>query len=406
MIESTKRLDQVIFSLAVQTNDAEKLESFLNENTAFIDETMLVDGVHMQAIHVAAKNGFLECLQVLIAHNCQLNLSIPMKNSKSKLDFSALDLAIQHDHVTSAVALLEANCDISPQSLYLAAKGGRCEVLNRMLKQRKSVNVVWGVKKTGRRKAYYPLIEAAREGHIDCVRVLIKAQADVNYSRWDTIPPLIAACREGHVEIMSLLIEAGANVEIEDDDGHTALLEAVLLNQPEAISVLAESGCNLDKHFRPCEGRSPLKHAVMSHLKECVITLIENGSSFMDENGESVFNAALEHGSEDVVCALMDFGCFSPFEAKLHRAHHIVRERFQYYAKVQMQVLESLCWFPHNTVEEILLLIFPSGYFSEYWASTLLGVDQKLKTTKRPFCTSQSDFGKIDFPFSHFRVVV
>lgn len=68
-----------------------------------------------------------------------------------------------------------------------------------------------------------PLHMAAREGHTDILRLLIKAGADIDFKNALGDTPLHSAARYGHAEAVKRLVEAGANPAATDGDGRTAL---------------------------------------------------------------------------------------------------------------------------------------------------------------------------------------
>jgi ankyrin repeat protein len=90
-------------------------------------------------------------------------------------------------------------------------------------------------------------------GHIEVVKLLIEAGADVNaqpkalqgdFHRQRAVPEylgpaLIDASRGGHSEIIKLLIEAGADVNAKDLYGRTALMYAW---HTEIVKLLIEAG--------------------------------------------------------------------------------------------------------------------------------------------------------------------
>ena len=58
-----------------------------------------------------------------------------------------------------------------------------------------------------------PLIEAARGGDVEVVRLLLSAGADVERADSSDCTPLIYAARGGHVEVERLLLSAGADTK-------------------------------------------------------------------------------------------------------------------------------------------------------------------------------------------------
>jgi acyl-CoA-binding protein len=71
-----------------------------------------------------------------------------------------------------------------------------------------------------------PLHLAADRGHLDAIRALVKAGADVSAQDHDGIGVLQAAVIGGHVECCRLLLEMGADPHQSDHDGDTPFEEA------------------------------------------------------------------------------------------------------------------------------------------------------------------------------------
>jgi uncharacterized protein len=75
-----------------------------------------------------------------------------------------------------------------------------------------------------------PLLYAAREGCIECVKHLVAGKADLNLTDPEGITPLIMAVTNGHFDTGAYLLSAGANPNKWDWWGRTPLYEAVDLN--------------------------------------------------------------------------------------------------------------------------------------------------------------------------------
>jgi ankyrin repeat protein len=71
------------------------------------------------------------------------------------------------------------------------------------------------------------LLYAAREGHLDTVRTLVAAGADVNIASGDKMTPLIMAIANGHYDLGQFLLEHGADVNRAADSGLTALYATI-----------------------------------------------------------------------------------------------------------------------------------------------------------------------------------
>jgi ankyrin repeat protein len=75
-----------------------------------------------------------------------------------------------------------------------------------------------------------PLLYAAREGCLDCVKALIEGKADLNMADPEGISPLIMSITNFHFDIAAALIKAGANPDRWDLWGRSPLYCAVDMN--------------------------------------------------------------------------------------------------------------------------------------------------------------------------------
>uniref|UniRef100_A0A8C6THM1 Protein fem-1 homolog B n=1 Tax=Neogobius melanostomus TaxID=47308 RepID=A0A8C6THM1_9GOBI len=89
---------------------------------------------------------------------------------------------------------------------------------------------------------------AAKAGHFEVVRLLIRHQANVNH----TIPitkstPLRAACFKGHMDIVQYLVEHQADINIVDNDNTTCLMVAGCQGHTDVVRFLLERGADLNR---------------------------------------------------------------------------------------------------------------------------------------------------------------
>jgi len=97
---------------------------------------------------------------------------------------------------------------------------------------------------------YAALHQAADNGHLDCVQVLIDCGADVNIKSLDNKQtPLYIAAGRGHIFIVALLIENRANMNTEcdqtfDDDGDigVAIEVAAYYNHKDVVKMFLDKG--------------------------------------------------------------------------------------------------------------------------------------------------------------------
>ena len=85
---------------------------------------------------------------------------------------------------------------------------------------------------------------AAGEGHVDVVRALIAAGADVNAKSKSGFTPLLFAVRNAQIEALRVLLEHGANVNDVAADGTSALNVAIVNAFYEPASVLLDHGAD------------------------------------------------------------------------------------------------------------------------------------------------------------------
>lgn len=72
-----------------------------------------------------------------------------------------------------------------------------------------------------------PLLFAARQGCLDCGRILLKAGADINAADPNNITPMLLALINGHYDFAAFMIDQGADPNLADETGRTPLFAAV-----------------------------------------------------------------------------------------------------------------------------------------------------------------------------------
>ena len=83
-----------------------------------------------------------------------------------------------------------------------------------------------------------PLFIACQENHVEVVRLLLAAQAQVNQIKDKGWSACHLAAELGHPQVLEMLLEAGADVELKSDDGRTALDLAIRFKHPAAEAVI------------------------------------------------------------------------------------------------------------------------------------------------------------------------
>ena len=75
-----------------------------------------------------------------------------------------------------------------------------------------------------------PLLFAARQGCVECAKVLLEGGAKINTTDPDGISPVLLAIINGHYDVAGFLLNKGADPNLADETGRTALFSAVDFN--------------------------------------------------------------------------------------------------------------------------------------------------------------------------------
>ena len=89
------------------------------------------------------------------------------------------------------------------------------------------------------------ILDASVEGHVKCIRALIKKRIDVNMTGTDSVTALMLGAQKGHEECVALLIKAGASVNASMKYDKTALTIAAENRSSKCVELLI-GGANLE----------------------------------------------------------------------------------------------------------------------------------------------------------------
>lgn len=234
------------------------------------------------ALNIAARNGHLEIVQLLLS----------LKPTAGDSKFKQVD--VNHADRDGWTPLRSASW------------GGHTEVVKLLIDQPFcAIDLADKEERTALRAA-------AWSGHEDILKILIKAGADVNSVDKQGRTSLIAASYMGHYDIVEILLENGANVNHLDIDGRSALCVAALCGTSgysKVISCLLEHGANTDQLDN--DGMSPLLVSSFEGNNEVCELLLENGADpdLADFMGRTPLWAACTAGHAVVVKLLLFWGC-------------------------------------------------------------------------------------------------
>lgn len=201
-VKAANRYGVTALSLACITGDAAVVEKLLkagaDPNASGPDgETPLMTVAHSGAVDAA---------KVLLAHGAKVDAREAWHGE------TALMWAAAQSHPEMIKTLLAAGADINAMSTV----------------------VHWERQVTAEPRdkwlppgGFTPLMFAAREGCVECVKVLADAGANLNLADPDGITPMVDSIINGHYDVAAALLDKGADPNLFDKTGRAALYAAV-----------------------------------------------------------------------------------------------------------------------------------------------------------------------------------
>ncbi|XP_075457815.1 ankyrin repeat and KH domain-containing protein 1 isoform X4 [Ascaphus truei] len=284
------------------------------------------------ALTLACYKGHLDMVRFLLEAGAD-------QEHKTDEMHTALMEACMDGHVEVARLLLDSGAQVNMPAdsfespLTLAACGGHVELAALLIERGANLEEV-------NDEGYTPLMEAAREGHEEMVALLLAQGANINAQTEETqetaltlaccggfsevsdflikagadielgcSTPLMEAAQEGHLELVKYLLAAGANVHATTATGDTALTYACENGHTDVADMLLQTGADLEHESEG--GRTPLmKAARAGHL--CTVQfLISKGANInraTANNDHTVVSLACAGGHLAVVELLLAYG--------------------------------------------------------------------------------------------------
>jgi ankyrin repeat protein len=180
-------------------------------------------------------------------------------------DLDAVTALIEEDGAAVDTPIVYGEHSITP--LLKASWDGDLPIVQYLIGKGANVNARAGDTKET------PLINAVTRGHVDVVKALLEARADVTLRNRFDFNPFTSAVAAGNQEIAALLLDAGAKIG-DGASGLTPLAFAVSSGNIEMIRFLAARGADVNQGAKS-GGQTALISAIYGAQIEAVKTLIE-----------------------------------------------------------------------------------------------------------------------------------
>uniref|UniRef100_A0A8C7DNS0 Ankyrin repeat domain 6b n=1 Tax=Oncorhynchus kisutch TaxID=8019 RepID=A0A8C7DNS0_ONCKI len=139
------------------------------------------------------------------------------------------------------------------------------------------------------------LLVASHKGQADNVVQLINKGAKVAVTKYGR-SPLHLASYKGHTEVVRILLKADCDLDIQDDGEQTALHRAAVVGNSDVISALIQEGCALDRQDK--DGNTALHEVSWHGFSQSVKLLVKAGANVHSKNkaGNTALHLACQNG--------------------------------------------------------------------------------------------------------------
>ena len=151
-----------------------------------------------------------------------------------------------------------------------------------------------------------PLMEAARLGRIDCMKLLLNCDANINHTDYDGCSILQVAAAANQVQCVNLLLDLKVDVDHRDHDGSTVLHDVAARGAFHLLEHLLQY--MTDINVADNEGYSALYYSIFGGHMECTRLLVLFGAStnLVDDIGRTQAHYAVENKNFELFTLLSE----------------------------------------------------------------------------------------------------
>lgn len=283
------------------------------------------------AMHCSAEAGHAEIVQMLLAYKQLINS--PLRDGRTPLI-----LAAEQGHENVCELLLKAGADPLATDedgrnvMHYAAMAGKVEKFIGYKQLIESKDKIVGAT---------PLLFAARQGHLEACKIILKAGANplatnnegqnalhivafygkteivqllakfkqlINSMSKDNVTPLMVAAHQGHLEAFKIILDAGSNPLATDDGGINAMHLAAREGKIEIVRLLSKNKQLIDS--KTWNNSTPFMLAAREgHLEVC-LELVKDGADPLatDITGYTAMHHAAKCGKITIIRMLSTYG--------------------------------------------------------------------------------------------------
>ncbi|HEX5228521.1 MAG TPA: ankyrin repeat domain-containing protein [Bryobacteraceae bacterium] len=291
-------------------------------------------GLHDETpLMFAARAGSIPTLDSLLKHGALVNAKESLRGT------TALMWAVEQGHTGSAEFLIQHGADVSVASSF-DSKGGTAYLAPTVkgranqeknfrrftsdsktgelsAKDAEALAAAFGVPHNSKGGGLTALILAAREGHLDCAKLLLDAHADVNQTSHYGWTPLLTAVQNRHYKFAAYLLDHGANPNIANNGGWSPLYIATDnrnieggdypvrdpdMDHLDIIKLLLAHGANVNARICGVESR-PQACKGDSTETRTIFTM-----QWLYEDGATPFLRAAQSGDVELMKLLLQHG--------------------------------------------------------------------------------------------------
>ena len=243
-------------------------------------------------LRLAGKWGATEVVKAMVSANVDLNCvrekfytfnvaftKLMLENGYQAKQFGDgwLASAVSRGKTPVVELLINAGAKATPGGANAVSLLVQAIKYNRSPIARLLIDVGVNVNKPSRRGGNSPLMEACEQGNLQLAKLLLKANARINYRDEYGFDALMSAIQSRHADsiaIMKELIAAGSDVNYQTKSGRTPLMVVGHYGSAECVKFLLKQGAN-----PKCETKdgTPLVWAAMNNNFEVIPILIKAG---------------------------------------------------------------------------------------------------------------------------------